>query len=340
MLTKIKTINNYLQDYLIKAKNIKDLEDLRIELLGKKGKITDLLKELGSSSLETKKTAGPLLNQLKDQISQKISEKKLEFNQQEIQKKLSLEKIDITLPSKKNAFGKKHPISIVTDEVVNIFRQLGFSVAEGPEAEVDYYNFEALNFPKDHPSRDMHDTFYLDTTAKNLLRTHTSNVQIHIMEKYSPPVKVVMPGKVYRSDADLSHSPVFHQIEGLYVDKNVNFGNLIAVLTHFTDSFFKTGSKIRIRPSYFPFTEPSVEIDVECVICKGKGCGVCKNTGWIEVLGAGMVDPNVLNNVKINTNEFSGFAFGVGIERLAILKYGIDNIKLFYDNHKFFLEQF
>ena len=248
--------------------------------------------------------------------------------------------LDVPLPARRPKTGSLHPLSRVIEDIQDIFHFLGFSVAEGPEMETDYYNFSALNFPEDHPARDMHDTFYINNPLPYVLRTHTSNVQIHLMEKKRPPIRAIMPGKVYRSDADVSHSPVFHQVEGLLVDKEISLSHLKATLEYFTDAFFKKGTRIRLRPSFFPFTEPSVEMDVACVICEGKGCNVCKKTGWLEILGAGMVDPNVLENVKLSPEEYSGFAFGMGVERLAMLKYGIDNIKLFYDNHPFFLEQF
>jgi phenylalanyl-tRNA synthetase alpha chain len=331
-----KDFNNNIQE----CSEIDSLEKIRVDLLGKKGKLTAMLKDMKNLSIEDKKMYGPLLNEVKDKINSTIEAKQLELKKKFLDEKLMKEKLDITLPSERYKAGSIHPITRVIYEAEQIFAKLGFSVAEGPEVENDFYNFEALNFPIDHPSRDMHDTFYLKTKDKYLLRTHTSNVQIHVMEKFPPPIRVIMPGKVFRSDSDVSHSPVFHQIEGLYVDKKVSFANLKATLQFFIKNFFHKDNKIRLRPSFFPFTEPSVEVDVECVICGGKGCNVCKQTGWLEVLGAGMVDPNVLKNVNISPEEYSGFAFGMGVERLAMLKYGIDNIKLYYENHAYFLEQF
>ncbi len=339
----IDIINKIKDDFwtLLQESNSPDkIDSLRVKYLGKKGDLTSLLKQLASLSIEEKKSTGALINQLKDDITLKLEEKFKYIEDQAFKTQLLNEKIDFTLPANKIKKGKLHPITLVNNEIQAIFQELGFIIAEGPEVENDYYNFSALNFPADHPARDMHDTFYLDYHEPRLLRTHTSGTQIHVLEQFKPPVRVIMPGKVFRSDADISHSPVFHQVEGLYVDKNVSFSHLKAVLQYFLESFFYKGASIRMRPSFFPFTEPSVEVDVACVICKGKGCSMCKQSGWIEILGAGLVDPNVLKNVNIDPDIYSGFAFGVGVERLAILKYGINNIKLFYDNHNFFLEQF
>jgi len=337
-------INNFLTNFfeseLKQCASIDDLEKIRVKTTGKKGFVTTMLKQLSSLSIEEKKTFGPKMHKLKTDVLSAIEEKKNNLEETALNKKLESEKIDPTLPGNKLKRGSLHPITLVINEAQRIFGKLGYVVAEGPEVETDFFNFGALNFPDDHPARDMHDTFYIDSDPATLLRTHTSNVQVHIMQEFKPPIKAIMPGKVFRSDADVSHSPVFHQVEGLYVDKNVSFSNLKATLQYFLDEFFQKGNKIRLRPSYFPFTEPSAEIDVECVICKGTGCGVCKKTGWIEILGAGMVDPNVLKNVNIDPEVYSGFAFGVGVERLAMLKYGINNIKLFFDNHAYFTEQF
>jgi len=340
MHKQVDTIKNNFSSSIQNCLDLETADKLRVDLLGKKGTITELLKGMKDLSIEDKKVFGPVLNQLRDNINTQIEDKITELNKAKLNKQLLAEKTDYSLPSKKRKTGSLHPITHVIYEAESIFKELGFVVAEGPEVETDFFNFEALNFPHDHPSRDMHDTFYLNTKENHLLRTHTSNVQVHVMKKMTPPIKVIMPGKVFRSDSDVSHSPVFHQIEGLYVDKKVSFAHLKATLQYFTQRFFLKDTKIRLRPSYFPFTEPSVEVDVLCVLCGGKGCGVCKQTGWLEVLGAGMVDPNVLKNVNVDPEEYSGFAFGVGVERLAMLKYGIDNIKLYYDNHAYFLEQF
>ncbi len=337
------TVQQLQADFIATMAAVSDLnglEAIRVNFLGKKSQISDLLGQLGKLSIDDKKIWGPRLNQLKAEMTATLEEKTISFEADALESRLIEERIDFTLPSSGITKGSLHPITHVTRQIQQIFAGLGYIVAEGPEAETDHYNFSALNFGKDHPARDMHDTFYLDTPENRLLRTHTSGVQIHLMEEYKPPIRAITPGKVFRSDADVSHSPVFHQVEGLYVDKGVNMGHLKATLQHFFDQFFAKGSDIRLRPSYFPFTEPSVEADVSCVICKGKGCSMCKGSGWIEILGAGMVDPNVLRNVNIDPEEYSGFAFGMGVERLAILKYGITNIKLFYDNHTAFLEQF
>lgn len=333
-----------LKEEFIKALETADTENLlekvRLQFLSKKGEITKLLKGLEKLSIEEKKTYGSSINQLKFFALQEISAKKDKLYQLTLQKKLQEERIDITLPGTNRNKGHLHPITLVTNEIYEIFKKLGFEIAEGPEAETDYYNFEALNFPPDHPARDMHDTFYLKEDKSLLLRTHTSNSQIHLMEREKPPIRALIPGRVFRSDADVSHSPVFHQVEGLVVDQDISFANLKACLEFFTEAMFGNNKKIRLRPSYFPFTEPSVEVDVECVICDGKGCNVCKKTGWLEILGAGMVDPNVLKHVNVDPEKYSGFAFGMGVERIAMLKYGINNIKLFFDNHHFFVEQF
>ncbi|MEK6557296.1 MAG: phenylalanine--tRNA ligase subunit alpha [Candidatus Margulisiibacteriota bacterium] len=340
MKDQIETLQRAFSFKIHSCKSNEDLESIRIQFLGKKSPLNDLLKQLSTLSIEEKKILGPQIHALKDSIVESISTKARELDELETNQRLAAEKVDYTLPSRMTPKGTLHPITQVTRDIQRIFAPLGFMVAEGPEVETDYYNFSALNFAKDHPARDMHDTFYLKHVTPMLLRTHTSNVQIHILEQFPPPVRVIMPGRVFRHDADISHSPVFHQVEGLYVDEKVSFAHLKATLQYFLDHFFFKDSQIRLRPSFFPFTEPSVEVDVACVICRGKGCGMCKGSGWLEVLGAGMVDPAVLENVGIDPEKYSGFAFGMGVERLAILKYGIPNIKLFYDNHAFFLENF
>jgi len=252
--------------------------------------------------------------------------------------KLAGERVDVTLPGRRSALGSKHPITLVTEEIVAIFAGLGFGVAEGPEVEHDFYNFEALNFPKDHPARDMQDTFFVGENV--LLRTHTSPVQVRTMLKQPPPVRIIAPGTVYRCDSDATHSPMFHQVEGLMVDKGISFGDLKGILTLFISQLFGEGIGVRLRPSFFPFTEPSAEVDIACVICKGKGCRVCKNTGWLEILGAGMVDPEVYRHVGYDAETYSGFAFGMGIERIAMLKYGIADMRLLFENDLRFLKQF
>jgi phenylalanyl-tRNA synthetase alpha chain len=260
------------------------------------------------------------------------------LGEEEKQRRLAEERIDVTLPGRRLPIGRKHPLTQVMEEAQRIFENLGFSVAEGPEVELDYYNFEALNFPKDHPARDMQDTFFIDEEV--VLRTHTSPVQIRFMEKTSPPVRFICPGKVYRHDADISHSPMFHQIEGVCVDTHITMADLKGVLELFVVQMFGAGTKLRFRPSFFPFTEPSAEVDISCVMCQGKGCRVCSQTGWLEILGSGMIDPNVFNYVNYDSEKYSGYAFGMGVERIAMLKYGIDDIRLFFENDVRFLEQF
>jgi phenylalanyl-tRNA synthetase alpha chain len=252
--------------------------------------------------------------------------------------RLQRERLDVTLPGRRLPHGTKHPITLVIEEISEIFAGLGFQVAEGPEVELDFYNFEALNFPKDHPARDMQDTFFVDDSI--LLRTHTSPVQVRTMLKHAPPVRIISPGTVYRCDSDATHSPMFHQIEGLMVDTGVTFGDLKGILTTFLNQYFGKGIGVRLRPSFFPFTEPSAEVDIACVMCKGKGCRVCKESGWLEILGAGMIDPEVYRHVGYDPETISGFAFGMGIERVAMLKYGIGDLRLFFDNDVRFLQQF
>ena len=340
MQDQIQSLITNFEKQISEVKTTDDIEQLRVSFLGKKGQLTDLLKSIATLSDSDKKNIGALLHNTKETLINTLDSKRKTLEEAALDIQMQQERIDFSLPGKVCPSGSMHPVTLVINEVVEIFSQLGFSVAEGSEIETDYYNFGALNFADDHPARDMHDTFYLDFSELRLLRTHTSGVQIHVMEAYKPPVRVIMPGRVFRSDADVSHSPVFHQVEGLYVDTNVSFSHLKGVLQYFFDRFFQKDSKIRLRPSFFPFTEPSVEVDVECVICKGKGCPVCKQSGWLEILGAGMVDPNVLAGVGLDPDVYSGLAFGVGVERLAMLKYGIDNIKLFFDNHLRFMEQF
>ena len=315
----------------------KELNDLRVKYLGKKGVITLSLKRVGSLSSEERPEFGRQVNEVKKILEEGINAKK-----DELKKKTSLDEekdfFDPTLPGERPARGTLHPITQVMDEVISIFTFMGFEVAEGPEIESDYYNFEALNIPKDHPARDMQDTFYI--TDDIVLRTHTSPVQIRTMEKESPPVRIIAPGKVYRCDSDISHTPMFHQVEGLFVDEGVSFAHLKGILKIFVHEVFGRDTALRFRPSFFPFTEPSAEVDVQCVICKGKGCRLCSNSGWLEILGAGMVDPEVFKSVNYDSEKWTGFAFGMGIERIAMLKYGIDDIRLFFENDLRFLKQF
>ncbi len=314
------------------------LQELKVKYLGKKGALTSIMKGLGELPAAERPIIGQVANLVKDQIEEKINTILGNIRNLKKTEKLQQELIDITLPGRRKSIGTKHPISIVIEELSEIFRGLGFQVAEGPEIELDYYNFEALNMPKDHPARDMQDTFYVNENT--ILRTHTSPVQIRTMLKQLPPVRIIAPGTVYRCDSDATHSPMFHQIEGLLVDEGITFGDLKGILTTFLTQFFGKGIKVRLRPSFFPFTEPSAEVDIACVICKGKGCRICKNSGWLEILGSGMVDPEVFRHVNYDSEKYSGFAFGMGIERIAMLKYGINDIRLYYENDLRFLAQF
>jgi len=316
----------------------KGLQDVRVQYLGKKGEMTAIMKSMGALSPEERPVIGALANQVKENLERLIEARLAEVRQSEIAQRLKNETIDVTLPGRGRVAGSKHPITLVTEEIEEIFASLGFGVAEGPEVEKDFYNFEALNIPKDHPARDMQDTFYVSDDI--VLRTHTSPVQIRTMLKQAPPVRVIAPGTVYRRDSDITHSPMFHQIEGFLVDRKVTFGDLKGILTTFINRFFGEGVGVRFRPSFFPFTEPSAEVDIQCVICGGKGCRVCKNSGWLEILGSGMIDPEVFKSVNYDPEVYSGFAFGMGLERVAMLKYGVNDLRLFFENDIRFLRQF
>ncbi|RMF84555.1 MAG: phenylalanine--tRNA ligase subunit alpha [Nitrospinota bacterium] len=322
---------------LTSAQSEQEVTQIRIKYLGRKGLITGALREIGSLPPAERRRFGQKANQIKAFIEKAIADRLEELRQVKVAQELEAAWVDVTLPGRRPLFGRKHPLTQVLDEVVTIFIRLGFSVAEGPEIELDYYNFEALNIPKDHPARDMQDTFYLSDEV--VLRTHTSPVQVRVMEQQSPPVRIIAPGKVYRCDADITHTPMFHQVEGLVVDEGISFADLKGVLELFVTQFFGPETRMRFRPSYFPFTEPSAEVDIQCVICQGKGCALC-HSGWLEILGAGMVDPAVYSFVNYDPERFTGFAFGMGIERLTMLKYGIDNIRLFFENDLRFLRQF
>lgn len=325
------------QQFLADLKAVQDakaLEDLRIKYIGRKGLITALFKQLGALTPEQRPAAGKALNELRNLFDQHFEQAKAQIGAE--RKK---ESIDLTLPGRRIPVGKKHPLTQVLDEVKEIFFGLGFSVADGPEVETDYYNFEALNIPKLHPSRNMQDTLYISEDI--VLRTHTSPVQIRVMERTQPPVRIIAPGRVYRRDTpDASHSPFFHQVEGLCVDKGISFGDLKAVITAVAHKLFGKDIKVRFRPSFFPFTEPSMEYDFNCIICRGKGCKVCKQTGWVEISGAGMVDPNVFRAVGYDPELYTGYAFGMGVDRIAMMKYRIDDIRLFFENDMRFLSQF
>jgi phenylalanyl-tRNA synthetase alpha chain len=323
---------------LSEARTEKELSDIRVKVLGRKGSLTHLLKNLGALPEAERRELGKSANQIKEDLEARIEEAFRRIRDRDEKEALEKEKIDVTLPGRRVPVGRKHPITQTLYEVIDIFSRMGFEVVEGPEIELDYYNFEALNIPKGHPAREMQATFFISEDV--VLRTHTSPVQVRTMEKGRPPVRVICPGAVYRCDSDPTHSPMFHQVEGLLVDKGITFSDLKGVLTVFVHQMFGRETKLRFRPSFFPFTEPSAEIDIECFICGGKGCGVCSNTGWLEILGSGMVDPAVYQFVNYDPEEVTGFAFGMGIERIAMLKYGINDIRLFFNNDLRFLKQF
>jgi len=320
------------------ANTVQKLNEARVKFLGKKGELTLVLRSMGQLSPEERPLFGKLVNEVRDELESSWEGREQELAAAEEEKRLLAESIDITLPGRQINRGTIHPITKIIDETKKIFMEMGYEIVEGPEVELDYYNFEALNIPPDHPARDMQDTFFI--TKDLLLRSQTSPVQIHTMEKKQPPIRILAPGKVYRADSDVTHSPMFHQIEGLVVDKGITFAHLKGTLQLFAEHMFGPQTKIRLRPSYFPFTEPSAEVDVSCIICSGEGCRVCQNTGWLEILGSGMVDPRVLEKVGYDPSEVTGFAFGVGVERIAMLKYGINDIRLLFDNDVRFLDQF
>jgi len=315
-----------------------ELQEVRVRFLGKKGELTTIMKGMRDVPPEERPILGALANQAKEKLETVFAEKLKILQEQAIGKRLEQERIDITLPGRRSFCGSKHPITIVTEEISEIFTSMGFWIEEGPEVEKDFYNFEALNIPKDHPARDMQDTFYVSEDI--LLRTHTSPVQIRTMLRHPPPVRVIAPGTVYRRDSDLTHSPMFHQIEGFLVDEKVTFGDLKGVLTAFVTQYFGNNTGVRFRPSFFPFTEPSAEVDIQCVMCGGSGCRVCKQSGWLEILGSGMIDPEVFKSVGYNSAKFRGFAFGMGLERIAMLKFGVNDLRLFFENDLRFLQQF
>ena len=325
-------------DEVVEADNASTLDQVRVKYLGKKGLLTDQLKQIGSLPPEQRPGFGQKVNSAKQQLAESIDEKKTTLGRLEIDRRLAGEQVDVTLPGKAASVGGLHPVTRTMERMQEIFLLMGFEVVDGPEIEDDFHNFEALNIPADHPARAMHDTFYIDDNT--LLRTHTSPVQVRHMQSHKPPIRVIAPGRVYRCDSDVTHTPMFHQLEGLAVGENVSFAELKGVLTHFLQQFFETDLSIRLRPSYFPFTEPSAEVDMSCVFCGGDGCRVCKQSGWLEVLGCGMVHPEVFRHVGIDSETYSGFAFGLGVERLAMLRYGVDDLRLFFENDLAFLRQF
>jgi phenylalanyl-tRNA synthetase alpha chain len=323
---------------LVRARSRAELEALRVRYLGRQGLLTQLLRSIPSLPPHERPELGRQGNEAKAEIEALLAQRLAEVKQAERERELAAERPDLTLPGRRPPLGTLHPLTQVQDTIIEIFLGLGFAVAEGPEVESDFYNFEALNIPKDHPARDMQDTFYLSEDV--LLRTHTSPVQIRTMKAQRPPVRVICPGKCYRRDADITHSPMFHQVEGLAVDRGISMGDLKGTLELFAREMFGSGTRIRFRPSFFPFTEPSAEVDVRCFLCGGEGCRVCKQSGWLEILGSGMVHPEVLRTVGYDPEEVTGWAFGMGVERIAMLKYGIDDIRLFFENDLRFLRQF
>ena len=330
----IRQIKKSFETDIKKVKSDEELEKIKIKYLGRKGDIAKVMKSLGSLSVAEKKKQGPAANELKKEIEQGVGKKEVELKGEAV----SGEAVDITAPGSSFPKGHLHPITQVYRDVFKIFTNMGYSIADGPDVESDWYNFQALNFPKDHPARDTQDTLYFD--EDRVLRTHTSPVQIRFMEENEPPLRVVVYGRTYRRDSDITHTPMFHQMEGLIVDENITLGDLKGTLETFVKQFFGSNRKTRFRPHHFPFTEPSAEVDVSCGLCDGKGCRSCKYTGWLEILGAGMVHPNVLKNGGIDPKKYQGFAFGVGIERLAMLKYNIDDLRLFFDGDMRFINQF
>lgn len=337
-----ETINGILEEFkeeYSQANDLDTLEELRIKYLGKKGEVQKLFNKMGSIPAEKRPVLGKEANILKQKIEADITEKNEKFEAEAKAEKLAEETIDVTLPGRTIRQGARHPLSVVTEELEDIFIGLGFEIAEGPELEDEYHNFEALNIPENHPARDLQDTLYFDDSF--LLRTHTSPVQVRTMENTEPPIRIIAPGRVYRADElDASHSPVFHQLEGLVIDENITFGDLKGTIRAMVEEIYGKEQEVRFRPSYFPFTEPSAEVDVSCIVCQGEGCSLCSRTGWLEIMGSGMVHPNVLRMSGIDPEKYSGFAFGMGIDRITLLKYGINDIRLLFENDRRFLKQF
>ena len=339
MKAELEAIAKQALEELKGAQDLKVLDAVRVKYLGKKGELTAILKQMGKLSAEERPVIGQLANQVRADIEQMLEQTKTDLEAKALDIRLAGETLDVTLPGQKKPLGKKHPLTIVLDELKEIVVGMGFEIATGPEVELDYYNFEALNIPKDHPSRDTQDTFYISDNV--LLRTQTSPMQIRTMEKKKPPIRIIAPGRVYRSDAvDATHSPLFHQVEGLVVDKGITMADLKGTLEVFVKRLYGDSTVVRFRAHHFPFTEPSAELDVQCFHCHGEGCSLCKGEGWIEILGCGMVHPQVLLNCGIDPEEYSGFAFGLGLERMVMMRYGIDDLRLFYDNDVRFLKQF
>ena len=338
MLSKVEEIKASALEACSQAESVKELEQVRVRFLGKKGELTLLLRGMGQLPAEQRPHFGKLVNEVRDELESALAARETQLFQEEETRRLAAEALDITLPGRPMMRGTVHPVSQIIAETKSIFMNMGYEIVEGPEVEWDYYSFEALNIPPAHTTRDMQDTLFI--TEDLLLRSQTSPVQIHVMENRKPPIRILAPGKVYRADSDITHSPMFHQIEGLVVDRGITMADLKGTLQVFVQRMFGPDTKIRLRPSYFPFTEPSAEVDVSCIMCAGAGCRVCKDTGWLEILGSGMVDPRVLAKVGYDPQEVSGFAFGMGVERIAMLKYGINDIRLLFENDVRFLKQF
>ncbi|CAI8357811.1 MAG: Phenylalanine--tRNA ligase alpha subunit [Porticoccaceae bacterium UBA1117] len=337
-MSELEQIAKQAESSIAAAEKLSTLDDLRVEYLGKKGRLTGLLKGLGKLTAEERPAAGAKINDVKQSLQDLIGQRKAYFESIDLNAKLAKETIDVTLPGRGEDVGGLHPVTRTMERIEGFFSRIGYDVEVGPEIEDDYHNFEALNIPSHHPARAMHDTFYIDPTT--VLRTHTSPVQVRTMERHAPPIRIICPGRVYRCDSDLTHTPMFHQVEGLVVDKDISFADLKGVIDQFLKAFFEADLPVRFRPSYFPFTEPSAEVDIQCTNCSGDGCRVCSQTGWLEVMGCGMVHPNVLEHCDVDTDTFTGFAFGMGVERLAMLRYGVNDLRLFFENDLRFLKQF
>ncbi|MFN2330032.1 MAG: phenylalanine--tRNA ligase subunit alpha [Chromatocurvus sp.] len=337
-MENLKALSDAARDAIVAAKDNAALEQLRVEYLGKKGHLTALLKGLGKLSAEERPAAGAEINEAKQALQALIGERKATLESAAVEQQLAAETIDVTLPGRGQRSGRQHPVTRTIERMQDFFGAIGFEVVEGPEIEDDYHNFEALNIPAHHPARAMHDTFYVDETT--VLRTHTSPVQVRVMESQAPPLRIICPGRVYRCDSDLTHTPMFHQVEGLLIDDHSSFADLKGLIEEFLQVFFERDLAVRFRPSYFPFTEPSAEVDIQCVQCGGDGCRVCSQTGWLEVMGCGMVHPAVFAHCGIDSETYTGFAFGMGVERLAMLRYGVNDLRLFFENDLRFLEQF
>jgi phenylalanyl-tRNA synthetase alpha chain len=337
-MENLEPIANQARSAIAAAQDSATLEQLRVDYLGKKGQLTGLLKGLSNLTPEDRPKAGALINVVKQELQELIGERKTALDATAVKAKLEQESIDVTMPGRAKTIGGVHPVTQTIERMEDFFSAIGFDVVEGPEIEDDYHNFEALNIPAHHPARAMHDTFYVD--EHTVLRTHTSPVQVRVMESQEPPLRIICPGRVYRCDSDLTHTPMFHQVEGLLIDEHSSFSDLKGLIEDFLRVFFERDLEVRFRPSYFHFTEPSAEVDIQCVNCGGKGCRVCSQTGWLEVMGCGMVHPKVFEAAGIDTEKYSGFAFGMGVERLAMLRYGVNDLRLFFDNDLRFLEQF